>query len=131
MIQRVLSHTLTHTFFLFGARGTGKTTLLKSSLAANRPLVIDLLKRDIYRELQANPEKLSAIIASVKGTKRFVLIDEVQKVPELLDLVHHHIEEDKILFALTGSSSRKLKRGGANLLAGRAFVYKLYPLDFF
>ena len=59
---------------------------------------------------------------------QWIVIDEVQKVPELLDVVHHLIESTSIRFALTGSSARKLKRGGANLLAGRAFVYYLFPL---
>ena len=57
-------------------------------------------------------------------------MDEVQKLPQLLDVAHQMIEQNRIKFALTGSSARKLKRGGANLLAGRAFVYNLYPLTF-
>ena len=128
MIRRSANIPLSNSFFLFGARGTGKTTLLQGLLSDKSPLVIDLLKQGLYRELQANPEKLSKMVLPLKGTGRFVFIDEVQKVPELLDLVHHHIEQDKIRFALTGSSSRKLKRGGANLLAGRAFVFRLFPL---
>ena len=61
----------------------------------------------------------------------WVIIDEVQKIPELLDVVHRLIEDKKIKFGLTGSSARKLKHGGANLLAGRAFVYNLFPFTSF
>ena len=130
MISRALTIPLNNSFFLFGARGTGKSTLLAQIFKDKDPIIIDLLRRDTYRELLAHPEKLSQLILPAKGSKKFVVIDEVQKIPELLELVHYHIEHDKILFALTGSSSRKLKRGGANLLAGRAFIFKIFPLLF-
>lgn len=77
-----------------------------------------------------NPDLLIADIKAL-GSKEWIVIDEVQKIPKLLDLVHKLIVERKIKFALTGSSSRKLKREGANLLAGRAFVQNLFPLTFF
>jgi uncharacterized protein len=130
MINRLLNIPLGNSFFLFGGRGTGKTTLLNWLLRDKNPLVLDLLLIDLYRQLQSNPELLSNLILPAKSNQRIVLIDEVQKVPQLLDLVHYHIEKDKLIFALTGSSSRKLKRGGANLLAGRAFVFRLYPMHF-
>lgn len=113
-------------FFLFGQRGTGKTTLLKEEWVDADTLVIDLLDTRVYLELQNSPWKLRE---RVKGVPR-VLIDEVQKVPLLLDEVHKLIEEQGTQFALTGSSARKLKKAGVNMLAGRAYQYKLYPLTF-
>jgi predicted AAA+ superfamily ATPase len=76
--------------------------------------------------LQANPGELSKILA--QNRKPWCIIDEIQKLPQLLDVVHSHIESIGLKFALTGSSARKLKRDSANLLAGRAFLYKLFPL---
>ena len=115
-------------FFLFGPRGTGKSTLIRQQLATFEPLWIDLLQpeqEDLYR---LSPQSLGDEIAKSVGKIRWVVIDEVQKIPRLLDLVHSLIESTGVLFALTGSSARKLKRGGANLLAGRAFVHHLHPL---
>ncbi len=126
MYARGLKPSKNHSFFVFGARGTGKTTLLKSLFHADSVLTLDLLSPTLVNRLQAYPEEFSEM---VHGTnKEWIFIDEVQKVPALLDLVHKHIEEDQKKFILTGSSARKLKRGSANLLAGRAFVYKLFPL---
>ena len=108
-------------FFLFGPRGTGKTTLVKLTL--RDATVIDLLEIRTYREYLKNPS-----ILSEQKTKPVVVIDEVQKLPEILDEVHRLIEGEKLTFLLTGSSARKLKRGGANLLAGRAWWAELFPL---
>jgi len=108
-------------FFLFGPRGTGKTTLVKHTLS--EVTVIDLLEIKTYREYLKNPS-----IISEQMLKPIVVIDEVQKLPEILDEVHRLIEADKLTFLLTGSSARKLKRGGANLLAGRAWWAELFPL---
>ena len=108
-------------FFLFGPRGTGKTTLIRNTISD--ATVIDLLEIKTYRDYLRNP----SIIAE-QNLKSVVVIDEVQKLPELLDEVHRLIENKKLLFLLTGSSSRKLKRGGANLLAGRAWWADLFPL---
>jgi uncharacterized protein len=108
-------------FFLFGPRGTGKTTLVKHTLGD--ATVIDLLEITTYREYLKNPS-----ILSEQTTKPVVVIDEVQKLPEILDEVHRLIEGKKLRFLLTGSSARKLKRGGANLLAGRAWWAELFPL---
>lgn len=122
---------LSHSFFLFGARGTGKSTLIREILPASQLLSIDLLKPTQERKLRERPEELIELIAAAQRQQpdlTWVLIDEVQKVPELLDVVHHLIESTSLRFALTGSSARKLKRGGANLLAGRAFVYHLFPI---
>ena len=108
-------------FFLFGPRGTGKTTLVKHTLS--EATVIDLLEIKTYREYLKNPS-----IISEQMLKPIVVIDEVQKLPEILDEVHRLLEADKFTFLLTGSSARKLKRGGANLLAGRAWWAELFPL---
>jgi predicted AAA+ superfamily ATPase len=108
-------------FFLFGPRGTGKTTLIRNTLAD--AFLIDLLEIRTYREYLKNP----SIIAEQK-LKPIVVIDEVQKLPEILDEVHRLIETQRLTFLLTGSSARKLKRGGANLLAGRAWWAELFPL---
>ena len=78
-----------------------------------------------------NPSELYAIVKALPAEITHVSVDEIQKVPKLLDEVHRLIEETDKCFVLTGSSARKLKHGGANLLAGRAFVYNLYPLSCF
>jgi uncharacterized protein len=134
MLTRLSNILKTHSFFLFGARGTGKSSLLKQHFQANnvtspeeQVIWIDLLQAKQERDFALNPDRLSEITKDLKPGS-WVIIDEVQKVPRLLDVVHREIEENKLLFALTGSSARKLKRGGANLLAGRAFVYHLFPL---
>jgi uncharacterized protein len=115
----------TSSFFLFGPRGTGKSTWLKKQYPGS--IYIDLLDDILYRKLLARPESLNDIILGKKNEK-IVIIDEIQKVPELLSVVHKLIEEYKSLqFILTGSSSRKLKRAGVDLLGGRAILKKMYP----
>ena len=115
----------TQTFFLWGPRQTGKTTLLHA--AYPDALWIDLLKADEFRRYLQRPELLREELA-VKPTVRQIVIDEVQKVPQLLDEVHWLHENHRIRFALCGSSARKVKRGQANLLGGRAIRYELYGL---
>lgn len=110
--------------FLFGARQTGKSTLIRT--AYPRARYFDLLAADTFRELSARPERLRESLAP---EDKLIIIDEVQKLPSLLDEVHLMIEQRKDRrFILTGSSARKLKRGGANLLAGRALTHHLFPL---
>lgn len=111
-------------FFLFGPRGTGKTSWVKHCFPG--ALYIDLLKHRDFALLQADPSRLEAIVLGNEGS--WTIIDEVQKVPALLDEVHRLIESHQKCFILTGSSSRKIMRGGANLLAGRAFTYHMHPL---
>lgn len=113
--------------FLFGPRSTGKTTLIRRQVA-DRAVVIDLLRGDQTLRLQAHPEELEGIIEAGLSSPPWVVIDEIQKVPALLDEVHRLIEEKGWRFLLTGSSARKLKRGHANLLAGRAWRAELFPL---
>ncbi len=112
-------------FFLFGPRGTGKSTFLKHHYPD--ALWIDLLKPDVFRAYAARPERL---IELVRGNpeKKIVIVDEVQKVPDILSAVHSLIEAKKgRTFILTGSSARKLKRTGVDLLAGRVLLRTLHP----
>jgi predicted AAA+ superfamily ATPase len=113
------------TFFLWGPRQTGKTTLLRQ--AYPDALWVDLLKADEYRRYLERPELLrEELDAGARPTQ--VVIDEVQKVPALLDEVHWLHERRQVRFALCGSSARKVRRGAANLLGGRAIRYELYGL---
>lgn len=111
-------------FFLFGPRGTGKSTYLKTHYP--KAPYIDLLDDEIYTNLLSEPKKLSHYIPEPYSD--FIIIDEIQKLPRLLDEVHRLIEIKKYKFILTGSSARKLKRSGINLLGGRALIYHMYPL---
>jgi predicted AAA+ superfamily ATPase len=112
-------------YFLFGPRGTGKSTLLK--LLYPEALVVDLLLPDVYRNYLTRPERLIEIVRG-NPEKRIIVIDEVQKVPELLSVVHSLTEQDKSRqFILTGSSARQLRRGGVDLLAGRLLLRTLHP----
>lgn len=128
MVNRLLNPLKTNSFFLFGARATGKTTFIDEFLSKEKIHKIDLLSPHEFNKYSLYPERLSQEIDQLKPTWCFV--DEVQRVPELLNVVHQLIHKKKSLFALTGSSARKLKRGGANLLAGRALMNYLYPLTF-
>jgi len=107
-------------FFLFGARSTGKSTLIKTTFPD--VTLFDLLDADTYNRLLRRPAILSEVSAPL------IVIDEIQKLPSLLDEVHRCIEKNKQRFLLTGSSARKLKRQGTNLLAGRAWTAHLFPL---
>jgi predicted AAA+ superfamily ATPase len=115
-------------YFLFGPRGTGKSFLIRQELCPSIP-VINLLRSELYLRLTSHPEELESIITSYENHE-IVVIDEVQRIPLLLNEVHRLIEEKQIKFLLTGSSARKLKRGGANLLAGRAREARLFPLTY-
>jgi predicted AAA+ superfamily ATPase len=113
------------TFFLWGPRQTGKTTLLHE--AYPEAYWVDLLKADEYRRYLERPELLREEL-SAEPFRGQVVIDEVQKVPALLDEVHWLHERRKIRFALCGSSARKVRRGASNLLGGRAIRYELHGL---
>ena len=108
--------------FLFGPRGVGKTTLIRETLTDNFQIISLLRSEDRIRLLE-NPSHLRRMIAPMKSG---IVIDEIQKIPDLLDEVQDLIEEQKIKFLLTGSSARKLKRQSANLLGGRARVLELF-----
>ncbi len=111
-------------FFLLGPRGTGKSTWLRATFP--NAYVIDLLSEETYQRLLANPGHFASELRSVK-TGHWVIVDEVQRLPNLLNEVHRFIEEKQLHFVLCGSSARKLKRAGVNLLAGRALHRSMHP----
>ena len=112
-------------FFIFGPRGTGKSTWLKKTFPDAD--LIDLLDDRTFRNHIAHPERIVQIVKANPRIKCYI-IDEVQKVPKLLDSIHRLIEEYKThKFILTGSSARKLRHGGVNLLAGRALLTRFHP----
>ena len=111
-------------FFLFGPRGTGKSTWLKERFVG--AAWFDLLDSAVYLDLLADPSRLERRLPA--DHRGWVVIDEVQRVPEVLNEVHRLIETRGLRFALTGSSARKLRRGGVNLLAGRALTRRMHPL---
>jgi len=113
-------------FFLFGPRSTGKTTLLRTQFPEHK--IINLLSSATFLSLAENPSKLQDIVREQSEDKQVVIIDEIQKLPELLDEIHNLIESMPVHFIMTGSSARKLKRSGVNLLAGRAWQANLFPL---
>jgi len=121
----VLPEENTETFFLWGPRQTGKTTLLRQEYPD--AFWIDLLKADHYRRYLTHPERMREEIEALEP-KPFVVIDEVQKAPKILDEVHWLHEAHGLQFALCGSSARKVKHGAANLLGGRAVRYELMGL---
>ena len=109
-------------FFLFGPRGVGKSTWLKKNFVNAR--YFDLLDSSLYLELSHSPGKLEAMVGTLPADS-WIVIDEIQKIPDLLDEVHRLIEAKKWRFALCGSSARKLRRKGTNLLGGRAVTREL------
>lgn len=112
-------------FFLFGPRGTGKSTWLQHEL--KEALFVDLLKPEVYREMTARPERLRELVLG-SPAQNTIVIDEVQRAPELLTVVHECLEAiGPKRFVLTGSSARKLRRGGVDLLAGRALLRTMHP----
>ena len=115
---------LNKSFFLFGPRGTGKTTWLKQNF--KNSIFLDLLESDLYTSLLSRPARLENYIAP--SYKDWIIIDEIQKIPRLLNEVHRLIENNSYKFILTGSSARSLKKKGVNLLAGRALTFHMYPL---
>ncbi len=124
MYARILQAPQRQSFFLFGPRGTGKTNWVKTKFPS--VLTIDLLGGEHFQLLNAKPERLAEMIPS--KFSEWVFIDEIQRVPDLLNEVHRLIESRKLRFILTGSSARKLRRQGVNLLAGRALTRAMHPL---
>lgn len=112
-------------FFLLGPRGTGKTTLVRTLRLANHE--ISLLDEEKFQRYLTRPGTFYEELYSLKAGK-WVFIDEIQRLPNLLNEIHRLIEDKKLRFILTGSSARKLRRAGVNLLAGRASTRYLYPL---
>lgn len=124
MYSRIIKIPEQKSFFLFGPRGTGKTTWLKTHF--QNDLYIDLLDAENFNKLLAQPTRLEQWIPP--GYNQWIILDEVQRIPDLLNEVHRLIEKFQYKFILTGSSPRKLKRNNANLLAGRALTYHMHPL---
>jgi len=124
IIRRFLK-TDKQSFFLLGPRGTGKTTFLKNAFP--EALTVDLLLPETYRTFVARPERLRELIDAHRDHK-IIVLDEVQKAPQLLEVVHSLLEEKRgIQFILTGSSARKLKKTGIDLLSGRALMKRMHP----
>ncbi len=111
-------------FFLFGPRGTGKSTLLKTLFP--QAVFFNLLMERQYQKYLADPEIFYNEVQAIPA-KSLIVVDEIQRLPSLLNYVHQLIEEKKWTFALTGSSARKLRKTGVNLLAGRAITRSLFP----
>ena len=124
MFSRLIRAPATKSFLLLGPRGTGKSMWVRNHFAD--AVYVDLLESDVYTELLAAPSRLEQKLPP--GHRGWVIVDEVQKIPALLDEVHRLIERRRLKFALTGSSARKLRRRGVNLLAGRALSLTMHPL---
>jgi predicted AAA+ superfamily ATPase len=124
MILRRIFKAPKQSFFLLGPRGCGKTTWLRARFPQAH--VIDLLSEETYQRLLANPSHFADEMRAVP-TGKWVIIYEIQRLPNLLNEVHRFIEERRLRFVLCGSSARKLKRSGVNLLAGRALNRSMHP----
>ena len=122
--KRIIKPVKDNSFFLFGPRGVGKTSWLKKNYP--KAIYFDLLKSETFRKLVTYPERLEEEIP--EGFSGWIILDEIQKIPELLNEVHRLIENKKYKFILTGSSARQLRKKGVNLLAGRAYTYFMHPL---
>jgi predicted AAA+ superfamily ATPase len=128
MVNRLQKLIKNEHLFLFGARGTGKSTLTHKLFSEYKTLFINLLLEVDEEQFGKHPGQLSEHLKL--NSYQYVIIDEIQKFPKLLDIIHSEIEskkKNKPYFILTGSSARKLKRDHANLLGGRAFSYSLFP----
>lgn len=130
MFKRRLELPKNKSFFLFGPRQTGKSTLLRKTFSERETIYYDLLKSDEYTRLAAKPSLFREEVLARDKNKEYVIVDEVQRVPQLLDEVQSIMTSSgkPPIFCLSGSSARKLKRAQANLLAGRAWTYHLHPL---
>ena len=124
MYKRIFNPSSEQSYFLLGPRGVGKSYFTANKY--KKALFFDLLDSDIYIKFLASPRRLSESIPS--PFRQWIIIDEIQKIPALLDEVHRLIEKRKLKFILTGSSARKLKTKNVNLLAGRAWTEYMYPL---
>lgn len=129
LLERSLTPPNDESFFLLGARGVGRSTLIKSYFPS--AYTINLLLASHEERFVSDPDRLVQEVLALDQEVTHVFIDEIQKVPKLCDVVHYLLEEKKVAkrFILTGSSARKLKAAGANLLAGRAHYLSLFPLS--
>jgi len=124
MYSRMIKKPEDKSFFLFGPRGTGKTTWVKNTFPQG--IYLDLLESRLFNELLADPQRLENLVP--ENFTGWIILDEIQRVPDLLNEIHRLIEKYRYKFIITGSSARKLKRKGPNLLAGRALTNYTYPL---
>jgi predicted AAA+ superfamily ATPase len=131
MINRIFKPLLSKSFFIFGARGTGKSTWIRNSFKPDTAITINMISAQDSSQYLGRPEQFKQMLDYHRPNSKieWIVVDEIQKDPALLDLVHDEIESHKrYKFVMTGSSARKLKRGGANLLAGRASWNSFHPL---
>lgn len=132
MLDRDIRLPQDQSFFLFGARQTGKTTLLSRVFPAESTTNYSLLRGEDYTRLRANTELFREEVLALPDAVSHVIVDEVQRIPELLNEIHELLNQNCAKkFIITGSSARKLRRNRANLLAGRALNYRLFPLSYF
>jgi predicted AAA+ superfamily ATPase len=130
MLTRQLKLPESNHFFLFGPRQVGKTTLIKESFSIAETKIYNLLLSDIYSKFKSQPELFRQEVLALPDEVKWIVLDEAQRVPELLDEVQALIDGGlEKYFIITGSSARKIKRGQANLLGGRAWALNLYPLS--
>lgn len=138
MYPRQINILKSRSFFLFGARATGKSSLLESAFKVHKCLWVNFLDDEQFLDHSKNPKLLEARLRAFlhlnNQLPEWIVLDEVQRVPKILNEVHRLLESKehhgKIKFALTGSSARQLKRRGANMLGGRALINRLFPLTF-
>lgn len=132
MRKRLIVLEKEYSLFLLGARGVGKSTLIEATYDAKKCLMINLLDAEQEARLARYPNELIELVEGCSNEVTHIIIDEIQKLPKLLDIVHLLLESRHChkYFILTGSSARKLKMAGVNLLAGRAFVSHLYPFSY-
>jgi predicted AAA+ superfamily ATPase len=130
ILRKMVDFPQNTSFFMFGPRQTGKTTYLKHCLKDHAYFHVNLLLSDVFHRYLKQPALFREdILYQIKHKNiKIIFVDEVQKIPVLLDEVHHLIEETKVQFILTGSSARKLKKSSANMLGGRAILRYLFPL---
>jgi len=128
LLPRLLQLPTHRHLFLFGARNTGKSTLIEQSYQPHETFYFDLLDQDLEQQLQARPNILYEMVKALPSHQPYIVIDEIQKIPDLLNVVQRLMKDKDRYFIMSGSSAKKLKQEGVNLLAGRAFVYHLYPL---
>ena len=128
MFPRLLKLPKKHHAFLFGARNTGKSTLLTEIYQPLGAYYFDLLDLDLEYQLQIRPNAFYDMVKALPSHYQYILVDEIQKIPELLNVIQRLMKDKDRIYIMTGSSAKKLKKEGVNLLAGRAFVYHLFPL---
>jgi uncharacterized protein len=131
-VPRIIELPKNYSFFLFGPRQVGKSSLIQERFSKEATMVFDLLDFSLLRQLTRNPQSFKEAIDSRSKKISHVIVDEVQKLPWILDEVHRIIETSKNppFFILTGSSARKLKKSGVNMLGGRAIEKFLFPLSY-